>query len=280
MSKILINKTPQEYLDLNRSFLMENELAVNLTLGIPLGLDNKNTENPEYRFVSVIDSNNNPVAVSVNISPRMMISGIQNSEEAIKLIADYFNSSDFSVSSIIGEKGIPEIFTSYFKGKKKWGRDLIVHTLTKTTNLMLSNGNFEAASLNDLNILSMFRYEFDVETFGSCRSNETELFKEIENSIRVKSLFVWKVNEEIVSMAKIMRNTDNIAIIGRVFTPKEFRGKGYGTSIVHSLSNEILSRGLPVCALFTDKLNHTSEKIYSNVGYRPAMEFTDVYFDN
>mgnify|MGYP001191750960 CR=1 FL=1 len=278
MSKILIHKTPQEYLDLNRSFLMENELAGNLTLGIPLGLDNKNTENPEYRFVSVIDSNNNPVAASVNISPRMMISANQNSEETVRLIAEYFNNSDFPVTSIIGEKGIPEIFVKYFKGKKKWGRDLIVHTLTKTTDLKLSTGKLESASLDNLTTLSKFRYDFDVDTFGHSRSDKEEIIKETERDIKIKNLYVWKSGDGIVSMAKIMRTTDNTAIIGRVFTPEEFRGNGFGTSIVHSLSNEILKSGLPVCALFTDKMNLTSSKIYYNVGYRPAMEFTDVYF--
>lgn len=283
MSKLIIHETPQEYLDLNHSFLMENELASNLTLGVPLGLVNKNIVNPDHRFVSVINENNKTVAVSVNISPRMMISGIPNSkdsENAIKLISEYFNNSHFSVTSIIGEMGIPEIFEEHFNKNKSSGRDLIVHQLTETNDIKLSDGKLEQANENDLPLLAQFRYDFVIDTFGKPGSDKIKLYKETEANIKKKNLYIWKDKNEIVSMAVIMRNTENIAIIGRVYTPKELRGKGYGTSIVYSLSNEIMSRGLPVCALFTDKLNLISAKIYYNVGYRPVMEFTDFYFVN
>lgn len=279
MNKLIIHKSPQEFLDHNLSCLMQNELANNLTLGIPLGLNNKNIQNNNYRFISVINENNKAEAVSVNISPRLMISGNLNSEDSIKLIAEYFNDSDYPVTSIIGEKGIPEMFTKNFKGKIKWGRDLIVHTLTKTKDIKLSSGKLEPSNENDLPQLAEFRYGFDLDTFGYSRSDRNKLYSETETNIKKKNLFVWKDNGEIVSMAVIMRNTQKIAIIGRVYTPKDLRGKGYGTSTVHTLSNEILKRGFPVCALFTDKLNLASAQIYSKIGYKTEMEFTDIYFD-
>lgn len=278
MSKLIIHKTAQEYLYLNHSFLMENELANNLTLGVTLSLENKNIENPDHRFISVVNRNGKTEAVSVNISPRMMISGNPNSKNAIKLISDYFNNTGFPITSIIGEKGLPEMFAKNFFKNKTSGRDLVVHQLTKTNDLKLSSGRLEPANEIDLPKLAEFRYGFDIDTFGYSRSDKNKLYSETEVNIKKKNLFVWKDNREIVSMAVIMRNTQNIAIIGRVYTPKDLRGKGYGTSIVHSLSNEILKRGLPVCALFTDKLNLTSTKVYYNVGYRPVMEFTDIYF--
>ncbi|HMQ70710.1 MAG TPA: GNAT family N-acetyltransferase [Ignavibacteria bacterium] len=280
MSKLIIHKTAQEFLDQDYSFLMENELANNLTFGVTLGLDNKNIENPDHRIISVTNENNQTVAVSVNISPRMMISGNGNSKDSIKHISEYFSISGYPVTSIIGEKGIPEIFADNFNKIKISGRDLIVHQLKETKDLKLSAGTLHLANEIDLPQLAEFRYGFDIETFGYSKSNKDKLYSETKANIKKRNLFVWKDNYEIVSMAVLMRSTQNISIIGKVYTPKDLRGKGYGTSIVHSLSNELLSRGLPVCALFTDKLNLSSAKIYYKVGYRPAMEFTDIYFDN
>ncbi|GAH16253.1 unnamed protein product, partial [marine sediment metagenome] len=55
-------------------------------------------------------------------------------------------------------------------------------------------------------------------------------------------------------------DTPNGQKIGYVYTRKHERKKGYATSVVARLSENILSSGKKFCFLFTDLMNPTSNK--------------------
>jgi uncharacterized protein len=80
----------------------------------------------------------------------------------------------------------------------------------------------------------------------------------------------------MVAVAAINRKTKNAGIIGLVYTPIEYRRKGYATSHVRKLSEYILQKGFTYCGLFTDKANPTSNHIYKKIGYEPITEFVDI----
>ena len=92
------------------------------------------------------------------------------------------------------------------------------------------------------------------------------------------TLFLWIDRAQAVSMAAINRKTKNVGVIGYVYTPKEFRGKGYATTLVKIVSKKILQNGFTYCSLFTDSANPTSNYIYRKIGYEPVAEFTTIIF--
>jgi predicted GNAT family acetyltransferase len=79
-------------------------------------------------------------------------------------------------------------------------------------------------------------------------------------------------------MAAINRKTRNVGVIGHVYSPEEYRRKGYATAVVQKLSEYILQNGFRYCGLFTDKANPTSNHIYSKIGYEPSTQFTSLRF--
>ena len=75
--------------------------------------------------------------------------------------------------------------------------------------------------------------------------------------------------DPIVSIAgKASGDTPAGQRIGWVYTPPSLRGRGYDTSVVASLSRQILGEGKDFCFLFTDVHNPTSNAIYERLGYR------------
>jgi predicted GNAT family acetyltransferase len=66
--------------------------------------------------------------------------------------------------------------------------------------------------------------------------------------------------------------------IGSVYTPPEWRGKGYASACVAALSQLCLDSGYRFCMLFTDLSNPTSNKIYQQIGYRPIGESREFRF--
>ena len=60
--------------------------------------------------------------------------------------------------------------------------------------------------------------------------------------------------------------------IAPVYTPLEFRGKGYASALVADLSRELFARGKRALFLTTDVANPTSNSIYQRIGYRPVAD--------
>lgn len=74
-------------------------------------------------------------------------------------------------------------------------------------------------------------------------------------------------------MAASVRPTRRAIAIGGVYTPPQWRGRGYATSCVAALSELLLGRGFEFCVLYTDLANPTSNGIYARIGYRPVRDF-------
>jgi predicted GNAT family acetyltransferase len=81
-----------------------------------------------------------------------------------------------------------------------------------------------------------------------------------------------------VSMAKISRELQTVCVVGMVYTPPYFRGRGYATSCVAAVSQFGLDRVYKKCVLYTDLANPTSNSIYMKIGYRPICDSINVMF--
>lgn len=97
-------------------------------------------------------------------------------------------------------------------------------------------------------------------------------------SIERGESFVWR-DGEIVAVAVAEPRTPNGACIGMVYTPHEFRRRGYATALVAALSERVLASGIRFCFLYTDLDNPTSNGIYTRIGYRPVCDLVDYVFD-
>ncbi len=74
-------------------------------------------------------------------------------------------------------------------------------------------------------------------------------------------------------MAARARPTAHGIAVNAVYTPPEWRGRGYATSSVSQLSARLLEEGYEFCVLYTDLANPTSNAIYARIGYRGVRDF-------
>jgi predicted GNAT family acetyltransferase len=84
-------------------------------------------------------------------------------------------------------------------------------------------------------------------------------------------LFFWDDGHP-VAMAGWAGRTPNGVRINSVYTPPEFRGRGYASNLVAHLSARMLSEGRKFCFLFTDQANPTSNGVYQRIGYQAVSE--------
>ncbi len=80
------------------------------------------------------------------------------------------------------------------------------------------------------------------------------------------------------AMANAVGPSPHGICVNGVYTPPEFRRRGYASACVAALTARLLSEGRRFVCLFTDLSNPTSNSIYQKVGYRRVCDFADWEF--
>ena len=84
--------------------------------------------------------------------------------------------------------------------------------------------------------------------------------------------WLWEDHDR-VAFAGWSEAGDADARVGPVFTPPMFRGRGYATALVASLSRDLIDAGRRRLFLTTDVTNPTSNAIYARIGYRALSDY-------
>ncbi len=96
-----------------------------------------------------------------------------------------------------------------------------------------------------------------------------------ERLIAEGRLYFW-VDGQPRCMVGAVRDTPNTTGVAAVYTPRQFRNRGYATIAVATLSQQLLDTGRKSCFLYTDRANPVSNAVYRRVGYEPLDDVVDI----
>lgn len=86
------------------------------------------------------------------------------------------------------------------------------------------------------------------------------------------SLTLWECDGAPVALAGRSRMLAGTVRVTSVYTPPEFRGRGYAAAVTAEASRAALAEGAAKVLLFTDLANPTSNGVYLRVGYEPVAD--------
>jgi len=89
---------------------------------------------------------------------------------------------------------------------------------------------------------------------------------------------IWTVAAKPVSYAAVTPPVGGMSKVAPVYTPRQHRGRGYGSAITAAMSRWALDSGATDVVLFTDLANPTSNSIYQKLGYLPVLDAVDHRF--
>lgn len=137
------------------------------------------------------------------------------------------------------------------------------------------DGELRAASDADMPLLVEWMDAFSLDIGISGIDHRARA----ESLILGSSLFLW---EDSVprSMVAATAKTPHGVRLGYVYTPEAFRGSGFATIAVASLTDRLLREGRRMAFLYTDLSNTTSNSIYARIGYEPVCDVIDANFSN
>ena len=134
-----------------------------------------------------------------------------------------------------------------------------------------ASGQLRLAAKRDLELLVSWLNEFANET----RVGTVNVRAFAENHINNKSVFLWEDGGEPRTSSLFSGLTPHGVRVGFVYTPPEFRRRGYASSCVAAVSQRALDSGYQFCCLYTDLSNPTSNDIYQQIGYVPVTDVVD-----
>ncbi|MCB9451639.1 MAG: GNAT family N-acetyltransferase [Anaerolineaceae bacterium] len=264
-------------------FLQAREAEHNLILGLTTTLLTTN----EYKlppYLACVEKDGAMIAVAFRTPPHnLILSEIPEDHAVLDLITqDVYLLYGESLPGVSGPKTISQAFAEHWTTLTRKSSHLHmaqrIYRLDKVNAPENIPGTFRRATRNDRDLLVAWLGAFHQEAMGEVNQEQAE--RSVENFLtsNTRGLYLWEDNGQPVSMAGSTGPTPHGIRIGAVYTPPEFRKRGYASACVAALSQVLLDSGRKFCFLYTDLSNPTSNHIYQDIGYRPVSDVDEYHF--
>jgi GNAT superfamily N-acetyltransferase len=116
-----------------------------------------------------------------------------------------------------------------------------------------------------LDWLEAFRREADSDSGPASQ-------RTVDDRLSYGGFTLWETGDGPVSLAGVTRAVAGQARIGPVYTPPEWRARGFGGAVTAAVSQAAKDGGVAEVVLYTDLANPTSNALYQRLGYLPVSD--------
>ena len=190
--------------------------------------------------------------------------------------------SDIQIPGVMAEKSLAEAFAQAYAAKRgvkyTLAKNQRIYELLRVNQEIPSIGVVRLATEKDMSFLPYWMKGFDSDCYGDSLATDGSI-KQYLYRLSDNRLYVLEDKGMPVSMVKITCDLYTVCVVGMVYTPPYFRGKGYATSCVAAVSQIGLERGFAKCVLYTNLANPISNSIYMKIGYTPICDSIEILFE-
>lgn len=269
--------TAEAFLQVAQPLLMMAEAENNLLLGVAQGIA-RNPSAAKDPYLATVAGETGVLACAVYIAPFKLVITRASREPIAALARDVFDALP-QIDGVTGPSRSADDFAlawSKLSGvEPRLGMRMRIHETRKVMDSDLPSppGQFRPAAAPDVNLLATWTDAFVSEARLPEPVDATRI---VEDAITRGRLHVWEVGSP-VSMAAWTGKTPSGVRINFVYTPRELRGKGYGTACVKALTRQQLEQGNAFCWLYTDVSSAASPNIFKRIGYWPVSDVSEYY---
>jgi len=174
---------------------------------------------------------------------------------------------------VFAERGLASRFAdAYAPGHEAAPeKSMVVMRLDELAEYEKAPGHCRELAVRDLHFVPFWERSFGEE----CRTHVfpiPDILGRVSSRLGKGTHFIWEDGIP-VSQAVHGRSTPGGAVVNMVYTPPQYRGRGYATSVVAELSGSLLAGGKDFCCLFADSGNPVAQEIYRKLGYYDVYTF-------
>lgn len=281
MMKLVQFENAKNLLAAAREYLCQKEAEYNLILGFSeLQAKNENQIDPNQYFAVYQDS----VLLGVALLSPLNLILTSMPQKVLGYLAEQLFAKKLKVKAVLGPDQSSINFAQLWKQisglEYKNGMFQLIYQLDTLKQIDLPKGHFQLADESHIPLVGKWWKDFADEAIPQDEVTMDKALAGAERIVKSKSLYLWfNEHHQPVSMCGAVRRTVYGVVIALVYTPTEFRKKGYGSAVTFETSRTLLKSGYQFCALYTDEKNPTSNKIYQDMGYRQIATSKQYIFE-
>ena len=274
-------RSVDDFLDRTQDILVTNEAANGMMLGACLRLRKiaDKIESDPY-FVAVEDGQGLVLAALKAPSRKIIVYGHRGdcADAPLTVVRDLVRRKR-GVPGVLGQTGVASAFALGWTELSGSDADEIVrrrvYQFTDGVRIKMPPGNLRAATEKDIELLTRWVDAYHRDLRGLV---DPLLAHGIARAlVAERDAFFWE-NGEPVSMAAKVRPTPNGVSVSYVYTPPLFRGRGYATACLGSLSRALLKLGWKFCVAHSSSNNSVYQRVLERVGYSVVSELSEYGF--
>lgn len=266
----------KEFWQCAQNYLLQYEAEHNALLGVLHTLLHHPERYPEPPYLALIQADDQILAIAIRTPPNsLLLSKVQN-WNALNLIAQDLQHEQLpGVEGLVAEtEAFVQIWQTLTGQTYQQGVESRIYQLNQVEPVTTAKGYLRLATPGDRPLLLKWVAAFNAEI--DIMSDE-EIKRRVDVELKRQSTYLWEDGVP-VSMVGGRQFSSTAARIAPVYTPPEYRRKGYATAGVAALSQKLLDQGCDRCFLFTNLANPTSNAIYQKIGYRPVCDWHEYSF--
>lgn len=285
MMNLTRHQTAAAFLVSAQAALEQHEAVNNLMLSIATRLAEHPDRIKTPPYLATVEEDGALVAAAFMTPPQRIGIYIESAGPAsdpspLRLIADDLHAGGWPAPGTIGRaetaRAFAEVWTTAAGGTFRLVRHMRIYELRQVTTPTGVPGALRVATELDFDLVARWNYCFHQD--AGLEGTAEEARESAERWIDDRNAFLWDDGRP-VSMAVKTRHTTHGMTVSGVYTPPEFRRRGYAGACVAALSQQMLDAGWDFCTLFTDLANPTSNSVYQKIGYRPVCDFDEYAFE-
>jgi len=224
---------------------------------------------PRPRFFAVED--HDTVVAAAILFPDGCLLTTWATHEMINLFVDSLARANVRVTSIYAPAHISWMFAQAWceRTGQRYEPNRVerVYQLARVSYPLPVRGRMDVATDADHSFLKSW-----IEGFAREAAYEDRALDKIRESLVAgHTLYLWK-DPEPVSMAAWVSPTPNGGSINFVYTPPEFRRRGFAKALVAALGRLMLGSGSRFCFILTEPTDRETNFLYQQVGARTLCE--------
>jgi len=272
MASVIPALTAEQFHQKASAWLEQKEAENNLILGTLSNLLKKPEKDRQKHHFWLVERGGAPVGAAF-WTPPYKFTLTEMDVEALQALANHIRDTHPQIPGAGGPKESVKRFSHFWNLKTQKSplleMSMRIYQLSQVEKVPLSPGSMQGAAEGDAELLTEWTRLLNRD---SGLMDPVDEGKIVEGYIREQRLFLWNEGQPR-AMAGYGRETPHSYSVNMVYTPVEFRNRGYATSLVSQLSQKILDSGKKYCLLYTDLLNPTSNGIYQKIGYQPVCDW-------
>jgi predicted GNAT family acetyltransferase len=209
----------------------------------------------------------------------LIVSGLPTG--AASVVAGALTELDPDLPAVNGPRELAEAFAAAWTAHTgARGREVMASRLYALDDLLPPTvpGRGRLAREADAELLIRWRKAFVAEAVPFAQGRDRSEAMVRDGLSRGDGLVIWEHDGHPVSTANAAIPSAGMTRVNAVYTPPEWRGRGYGSAATAVAARWALDAGAEHVLLYTDLANPTSNSIYQKIGFRPVFDASEIEF--